>query len=139
MSPTWENYLHFTSNKHSTSTHPSIHSLHHLSYWVVENLEFMPGDLRHKVGYTLHRMPVYCRVQSHTHTHSNPIKPTMHAFGLEEEAEIRGGNLQEHANSIHTERTRRCKANMLTTKPLCPQHATYSVTSTIHYSQVINH
>ncbi|KAK3520519.1 hypothetical protein QTP70_025038 [Hemibagrus guttatus] len=41
--------------------HPSIFYTCLSYYWVTGNLEPIPGDYGHKAGYTLDRMPVYCR------------------------------------------------------------------------------
>lgn len=43
--------------------YPSIHLLHHLSYWVTGEPVLGDSD-------TLDRMPVYLRAQSHTHSHN---------------------------------------------------------------------
>ncbi|KAF4076546.1 hypothetical protein AMELA_G00216220, partial [Ameiurus melas] len=55
---------------------------------VTGNLEPIPGGIGHKAGYTMDRVPVHRRAQSHTlpfihygqFRHAN--QPTMHVFGL---------------------------------------------------------
>lgn len=39
----------------------SVNSQHRLFYWVVGNLESIPGDSGHKAWYTVARMLVHCR------------------------------------------------------------------------------
>ncbi|XP_053468215.1 uncharacterized protein LOC128600070 isoform X2 [Ictalurus furcatus] len=101
------------------------------------NLEPIPGSIGHKARFTLDRVPIQHRAQSHTHSHTHsyttdtldmPVSlPCMSLdWGRkpeypEETTAARG----EHANS-HTEprwesnpRPWRCEASVLTTKPPC--------------------
>ncbi|KAF4088384.1 hypothetical protein AMELA_G00082300 [Ameiurus melas] len=41
------------------------------SFRVTGNLELIQGDIGHKAGYTLDRVPVHCRAQSYTHSHTH--------------------------------------------------------------------
>ncbi|KAF4070999.1 hypothetical protein AMELA_G00279870 [Ameiurus melas] len=77
-------------------------------------LEPIPGSIGHKAGYTLDRVPVHRRAQSHTHSHTHSY--TMNTLDMaislpcmsldwgrkleypEETPAARG----EHANSAHT-------------------------------------
>ncbi|KAK3538065.1 hypothetical protein QTP70_027417 [Hemibagrus guttatus] len=85
-----------------------------------------------KAGYTLDRVPTHRRAHTHTHSHAithygqfrDANQPTTHVFGLGEETPRHRENMQ----TPHTLRRQesnpqpwRCEANVLTTKPPCPQ------------------
>ncbi|KAF4081025.1 hypothetical protein AMELA_G00156050 [Ameiurus melas] len=129
-----------STNLRTLWCHPSIHPFIHpsifnrlLLFRVTANLEFIPGSIGHKVGYTLDRVPVHHRARSHTHSHTHsyttdtldtPISlPCMRLDWWrkpeypEETPAARG----ERANSTHTEprwesnpRPWRCEENVQT-------------------------
>ncbi|KAF4077238.1 hypothetical protein AMELA_G00205710 [Ameiurus melas] len=94
------------------SIHPS--SSAYSFFRVTGNLEPIAGSIGHKAGYTLDRVPIHCRTQSHAHSHTHLyatdtldmsiILPCMSLdWGRkpeypEETPAARGG----HANSAHT-------------------------------------
>ncbi|KAK3564329.1 hypothetical protein QTP86_014285, partial [Hemibagrus guttatus] len=92
--------------------HPSIFYTCLSYYWVTGNLEPIPIDYGHKAGYTLDRVPVYRRAQSHTHTSHTlacyrQFRDAIQCMSLDwgrkpEYPEETPEAQEEHANSTHT-------------------------------------
>lgn len=83
----WNVIPEFTSeNKLKTKWLLSIHPLHWLSYWVVGNLEPVPGDSGQKTPWTgCKSITGHNLTHTHTRQFNDAIQPKTHVFELGEE------------------------------------------------------
>lgn len=98
-----------------------IHSLQHLSNWVTENLESIPGDLEHKVGDPGQDVSLSQGTTTHYGQFREVTEPTTHAFRLEEENRVQGEHKNSGEGENQTLNPGKHKAIVLTTKPQCPK------------------
>ncbi|KAF4079466.1 hypothetical protein AMELA_G00178390 [Ameiurus melas] len=124
--------------------HPS--SIPLILFRVTGNLEPIPASIKHRAGYTLDRVPIHRRAQSHTHSHTHsyttdtldmPISlPCMSLdWGRKPEySEETLATRREHAIPAHTgpwwdsnSGPWGCDVNVITTNHRAPQCSTISL------------